>query len=73
MKPARTKGVNTRQTPEAEYVSLGYAAAYFDMSERSVRRMVAEGLLPAVRVGKRQIRVRRTDLELLARPIPTAG
>jgi excisionase family DNA binding protein len=54
------------------FVSLSRAAEHYDMSTRSLRRMIDEGSLPAYRVGKRQIRIRVTDLETLARPIPTA-
>lgn len=54
-------------------LSLKDAAARFGVSERTIRRRISEGCLPAYRVGPRSIRVRATDVEALARPIPAAG
>jgi excisionase family DNA binding protein len=64
---------NRREQVEQRYASLEEAARWYGMSQRSIRRMIADGSLPAVRVGKRQIRIRIEDLEALAEPIPTAG
>lgn len=54
------------------YTSLESGAAYYDVSQRTLRRKIAEGKLPAVRVG-RQIRIAWVDLDALARPIPSAA
>lgn len=54
-------------------LSLKEAAARYGVSERTIRRRIAEGQLPAYRVGPRTIRVRTADVEALAKPIPTAG
>jgi excisionase family DNA binding protein len=48
------------------------AADFYGVSERTLRRRVSEGLLPAYRVGPRSIRVSAEDVAALARPIPTA-
>lgn len=40
---------------------------------QTIRRYVRLGLLPAYRVGPRDIRIRRTDLDALDRRIPAAG
>lgn len=66
-------GVNDQDGRGEKFVSLAQSADYYGMSERSIRRMIAEGKLPAYRVGKRQIRIKVTDLEALAAPIPAAS
>jgi excisionase family DNA binding protein len=53
-------------------VSLAAAAAYADVSVRTVRRYIAGGRLTGYRVGPRLIRVDLKELEDLARPIPAA-
>jgi excisionase family DNA binding protein len=53
-------------------VSLAAAAAYADVSVRTVRRYIAGGRLTGYRVGPRLIRVDMKELEDLARPIPAA-
>ncbi len=58
--------------PISGYVSLEAGAAYYDISTRTLRRAIAEGRVPAVKVG-RQIRIAWADLDALARPIPAAG
>lgn len=70
--------VNNQSVPEDreylsinEYVGMGGAARRYDVSERTIRRLIAEGDLPAYRVG-RQIRIRVADLDALATPIPAA-
>ena len=49
------------------------AAASQRVSERTIRRWIASGLLPAVRVGPTLIRIDSDDLIRIARPIPNAG
>lgn len=56
------------------WVSISDAATMLGVGVRTLRRYIAEGDLPAYRVGKRAtVRVRVTDLERLLKPIPTAG
>ncbi|MGB6147466.1 excisionase family DNA-binding protein [Mycolicibacter algericus] len=54
-------------TPKA--VNLSRAAQYLGISVQSVRRRIAEGSLPAFRVGPKSIRVYIDDLEALKQPI----
>lgn len=54
------------------YASLEIAASYYDVSTRTVRRAIADGKLPAVRIG-RQVRIAWSDLDAWARPIPAAN
>lgn len=49
------------------------AARLYSQSERTIRRRISEGALPAYRIGPTAIRVRREDVEALARPIPTVS
>lgn len=49
------------------------AAVLVDVSPKTIRRRVADGSLPAYRVGPRLVRVSQADVLALARPIPTAG
>lgn len=40
------------------------------VSDRTVRRWIADGRLPAVKVAGRLLRIRRADLEALLQPRP---
>jgi len=51
--------------PERVTVSQAYPA--IGCTERTLRRWIAEGLLPAYRVGPRRILIKRSDLEALVR------
>lgn len=53
------------------HLTLREAADWYGVSERTLRRRISEGRLPAVRLGPRSIRVRAEDVEALAVPIPT--
>jgi excisionase family DNA binding protein len=50
------------------------SAEYLGVTERTIRNYIARGLLPASRVhGSRLVRIRKSDLDAMLRPIPTAG
>jgi excisionase family DNA binding protein len=53
--------------------SVENAAHYADVSERSIRRWISQGLITGYRVGPRLVKVDLDDLDNLAVPIPTAG
>ena len=61
------------------YISLKEAAKILSVSEKTIRRHIARGELPAYTLGKRvtgsgrTIRVRLEDVEALLHRIPTAG
>jgi excisionase family DNA binding protein len=59
-------------TPRAsrKYVCLGEAAEQHGVSQRTIRRWIAQGRITGYRIGPRVIRVRADELEQLARPIP---
>lgn len=54
------------------YVSLAQAAEHVGVSERTIRRWIADGRLAGYRVGPRLLRVDRAELEALFSAIPTA-
>jgi excisionase family DNA binding protein len=51
--PERTQLDDVSTLPEPDYVDLREGARRLSISERTVRRLVASGQLPAVRVGRR--------------------
>lgn len=57
---------------ERKNMNLKDAADWYGVSERTLRRRIAEGKLRAYRVGPRSIRVSVEDLDALARRIPSA-
>lgn len=54
------------------YVSLAQASEHVGVSERTIRRWIADGRLAGYRVGPRLLRVDRAELEALFSAIPTA-
>lgn len=51
-------------------VSIAQAAELKNLSTKTIRRLIADGVLPAYRVGPRVIRIRVADLDSLGRRIP---
>jgi excisionase family DNA binding protein len=49
--------------------SIAGAAELLGVSEQTIRRRIADGTLPAERIGPRLIRIRIADLDALGRPI----
>lgn len=55
-------------------IGLPAAADLLDVSDRTVRRYIADGKLPAYRLaGGTNFRVRRGDVDALLAPLPTTG
>lgn len=50
-----------------ELLTIPEVAAALRISERTVKRMLAAGTLPRVRIG-RAVRIRRTDVQKLTEP-----
>jgi excisionase family DNA binding protein len=60
-----------RQKPD--WVTIAAAAERLGLSTKSVRRRIADGTLPAYRIGPRLIRLDSADVDrLLPRRIPAA-
>ena len=56
-----------------EFCTIGQAADFLGLTERSIRRYIADGKLPAFRLGEKQIRIRVADVDTLLVPIPTGA
>jgi excisionase family DNA binding protein len=54
-------------------ISVAEAADQRGCSQRTIRRWIAAGILPAYRVGPRLIRIDPRDLDRMARRIPAVG
>ncbi|MCC6497736.1 MAG: excisionase family DNA-binding protein [Propionibacteriaceae bacterium] len=52
-----------------EYLSIAEAAARYHVSRDYIRDRIIDGSLPAVRSGRKIIRVNSRDLERLFRPV----
>lgn len=53
---------------ERPFLTVAEAADELAVTERFIRKLIADGDLRAVKVGARVVRIRRTDLEDLLRP-----
>jgi len=61
---------------ERPFLTVAEAADELAVTERFIRKLIADGDLRAVKVGTRVVRIRRSDLEGLLRParvIPRLG
>ncbi len=58
--------------PPRRPASVVQAAAAYGLNKRTVYRWIADGLLPAWKIGPKLIKVDLDDLDDLARPVPTA-
>lgn len=57
--------------PASLYLTIAEAAEQLRMTDRGLRKMIADGRLPAYRVGGRALRIRRADLDLITERVPT--
>ncbi|WP_430297996.1 helix-turn-helix domain-containing protein [Sinomonas sp. B1-1] len=56
-----------------EYLTLAEVSAMVGLSKRSIERCIKAGILPAYRLGRGAMRVRRDDVHLLIRRVPVAS
>ncbi|PVU83075.1 excisionase [Cellulomonas sp. WB94] len=66
----------TIRSTQSPYLTVAQAADELAVTERFIRKLIAEGDLRAVKVGARVVRIRRTDLDDLLRParvVPRLG
>lgn len=56
---------------ETRYISIGDAAEYLSVTDRTIRNFIALGELTGYRIGTRAIRVDLREVEALLTPIPT--
>lgn len=56
-----------------QYVSIAQAADRLSVSTKSIRRYIARGELPAVKISGHLIRIPVTALDALGRPLTVAA
>jgi excisionase family DNA binding protein len=56
---------------QSRLLTVSEAADELNVTERFIRKLIANGDLDAVRVGSRILRIRRADLEALLHPVRT--
>jgi conjugative relaxase-like TrwC/TraI family protein/excisionase family DNA binding protein len=76
--PARRSAMSSTATrsTQSPYLTVAQAADELAVTERFIRKLIADGDLRAVKVGARVVRIRRTDLDDLLRPsqvVPRLG
>ena len=54
-----------------DFISIAEAAVRLDLSERTIRRMIVRGDLPARRIHKRTVRIPVAALASVGEKIPT--
>jgi excisionase family DNA binding protein len=59
--------------PTHDRLTMAEASAYTGCSERTLRRYVSAGRLPAYRMGPRRLVFRVADLDALVQPLPATG
>lgn len=58
----------------SEYLSINEAAELLGVTDRSIRNWIADGTIPAYRVGSKIVRIRARDIEdKVLKRIPTDG
>lgn len=65
-------GANTSPTTR-RWIDQREAAEYLGITDRTLRRMIAAGKLPAYRLGPRLLRIDVADLDALMRPVPVGS
>lgn len=63
----------TQAGPRRRWVDQREAAEYLGVTDRTIRRFIAEGRLPGYRLGNKMLRLDVADLDALMRPIPAGG
>ena len=61
------------QVLDAEYVTVAQVATLLHVAPSTVRRWIRQGDVPAYRVGRRRVALKRTDLALLITPARVGG
>jgi excisionase family DNA binding protein len=63
---------NNSRTAEP-YITQKQAGEYLGVTDRTIREMIADGRLPAYRLGAKVIRLRRSDIDGAMRRGPIGG
>lgn len=59
----------TTITTDHELLTVAEAADRLRVTTRFIRMLIADGTLPALRLGRRAIRLRRADVDHVLRPV----
>lgn len=59
----------TTISTEHELLTVAEAAERLRVTTRFIRMLIADGTLPALRLGRRAIRLRRDDADQVLRPV----
>lgn len=70
---ARAQPRPTEPPTEPRWASLAEAAVYSRVPAPTLRRWIAEGLLPAYRLGPRRMQIDLNDIDRMRRLIPAAA
>ena len=57
----------------SHYITVAQTAEHIGVTERTVRRYIAEGRITGVRIGPKMIRVEAASLDRLAKPMTPLG
>ena len=60
---------NRTEPSQTEYLSIAEAALLYHVSRDYIRDRIVDGTLPAVRSGRRIIRISADDLSCMFRPV----
>jgi excisionase family DNA binding protein len=71
--PHRFEGVRVMRAAEQEFLTVAEAATFLRVSPSTVRRWIRKGDVPAYRVGRRRVALKRDDLSNLIRPARPMG
>jgi excisionase family DNA binding protein len=64
---------NTLTTPRRRYVKVAEAAEYLQVTDRTIRQMIADGRLTAYRSGTRLVRLDLNEIDAAMRPFGGAA
>lgn len=59
-------------TPTSSFITIQQAADALSLSTKTIRRMIADGRIPAKRIGSRTIRIPSHALEGIGYAIPVS-
>ena len=65
--------INNSPENSPGYLTIDAAASELDVSKNTLRNMIRDGHLKAVRFSTRVIRIRRADLDAAAQPVVGGG
>jgi excisionase family DNA binding protein len=73
--PSEQPNRATRRAKEHKrgYVGITEAATYLDVTQKTIRKLIAAGDLPAYRLGTHVLKVKIADLDAVLKPVPSGA